>query len=494
MTSRRPPQSHPKPKASFARSFNPSLTHQSNGNNHNNHNNHNGNYATSPQSAYSPPKHASSGRRSITGVHDSTVKTLTQMRMSQQQPCHHFDVDDDLSTFRRGTNRKKSKILRKPLPGPVAFMSTEEEERNGENFANILGIPGSQISVNSQAAGTGMHNSIHITADKVDKIPYLGNCWKRACTDLGRPTFLPTDDQTEEEFTTSLRRKVPGGPNSGPDDPQRFALVSEILAGEHDSSALKISPSILLFVQSVECNIHSAWTAWLTDETCIYSSAQGSTKKILAWLEPGWLNKNEAVMKPGSVLAFKPGTAMAFQKQHEYGATPGAGDDGVVRMLLVMDDTVSNVFADDDDLDVDEAQAFEQMMGDEAESNFEKRMKKRRIGEDLVPRRVFGGDDEGERAWGESVDDGSRGIDSAMKSSQDSQNSKNKSEVRILLDLLKEDELLQNCSVPLFPKAKTKEKGGGGSGEEVSRLTDPPPKIMKVQELLSGLIENKITT
>ena len=57
------------------------------------------------------------------------MKTLTQMRMSQQPPpCHHFDVDNDLSTFGGGTNRKKSKILRKPLPGPVAFMSTEEEE------------------------------------------------------------------------------------------------------------------------------------------------------------------------------------------------------------------------------------------------------------------------------------------------------------------------------------------------------------------------------
>lgn len=140
------------------------------------HNNHHLNTAASPQSVHhnqpnqTPvrsndrnndrnPNHAPSSRRSLGGVHSSTVKTLTHA-LTQQS---NFNNDDNsvISCLASQKShfqppKKKQKLLRKPLPGPVAFLTTDSEI--------LPNLPGSQISISSQNVGQNSNNPIQIVS------------------------------------------------------------------------------------------------------------------------------------------------------------------------------------------------------------------------------------------------------------------------------------------------------------------------------------------
>lgn len=92
-------------------------------------------------------------------------------------------------------------------------------------------------------------------------------------------------------------------------------------------------------------------------------------------------------------------------------------------------------------------------------------------------------------------DSNSTGTNGSQAFTQSSQESKNKSEVRALLDKLKEDELLQRegggrFNGRLFPRAFGGDGGRDQTEFEIKSITaanEPPPKILKVRELLAGL-------
>ncbi|GMH69484.1 hypothetical protein TL16_g05168 [Triparma laevis f. inornata] len=172
------------------------------------HNNHHLNTTASPQSVHhnqpnqTPvrsndrnndrnPNHAPSSRRSLGGVHSSTVKTLTHA-LTQQS---NFNNDDNSVVSCLASQqshfqppKKKQKLLRKPLPGPVAFLTDSEILPN---------LPGSQISISSQNVGQNSNNPIQISADQTSIIPFSGPCWRKACIEIGRPTILPVVNQSE---------------------------------------------------------------------------------------------------------------------------------------------------------------------------------------------------------------------------------------------------------------------------------------------------------